>query len=278
MLTPDLVTSDLWGFFNAKHIATDLKDAATVDQDEPGIAAYERLHPQRFRHAPVVSHGRIVGWVLTAQLPEAYAVGSVMTPLDRSAIVSAESGIPNVLRLLGRENFVFTADADGIAGFIVPSDLDRHSVRSYFYLLVAGIEMLLSEIVKYTVPEEKIIAALRDKQKDRYTQAHGKDSEAHPVEYIYFSGLVSLFMRTSYSKDRSIWDSASTRRLSELEEFRNSVMHPACSIAATVSPVRAAELASAAEDLAERLRKLALDLSGVAALPRPGTGPRIGPI
>lgn len=263
MLTPNLVSGDLWGFFNARHIATDLKDATTVDQDEPGIAARERLARQRFHQAPVVSHGRIVGWVLTDRLSEDQSVDSVMTPLDGSAIVSAESAIPNVLRLLARQNFVFTADADGIAGFIVPSDLDRHSVRSYFYLLLAGIEMLLSEIVKYAVPEGKIIAAMgSEKQQYRYRQAHGKNTEAHPVEYLFIGELVDLFLATSYGKDPSTWDDTSTRQLRKVEGFRNSVMHPACSIAATVTPDQAAKLASTAENVARRLHKLALGLNG----------------
>jgi hypothetical protein len=261
MLTPGLVSGDLWGFFNAKHIATDLKDATTVEQDESGLAAHERLDRQRFHQAPVVSRDRIVGWVLTDRLSEDHAVASVMTPLDDSAIVSAESAIPSVLRLLAREGFVFTADTDGIAGFIVPSDLDRHSVRSYFYLLVAGIEMLLAEIVKNAVPEGEIITAMHPKQQIRYGQAHGINKETHPVEYLYIGELIHLFLGTPCSKDLSIWDPASTEQLRAVEKFRNSVMHPSCSIAAKVTPSGAAELASSAEELADRLRKLALGLS-----------------
>jgi hypothetical protein len=261
MLAPSLVSGDLWGFFHARHIATDLKGAITVDQGEPGASAYERLARQRFDQAPVASQGRIVGWVLTNRLPEDRPVNSVMTPLDSSAIVSAESSIPSVLKLLGGQNFVFTADTDGIAGFIVPSDLDRHSVRSYFYLLVAGIEMLLAEIVKSAMSEEDIIAVMRPKMKRRYKQAHQVKSETNPVEYLYICELVDLFFATARGKYVSVWDNTSDQRLRAVEKFRNSVMHPACSIAAAVSPGQAAELASWAEDIAERLRKIVLGLS-----------------
>jgi predicted transcriptional regulator len=80
--------------------------------------------------------------VWLAGLPQAdclknKTVDLAMTTLDKSAIVSAESSVASVLQLLRRHNFVFTADKDGLAGFIVPSDLDRHATRSYFYLLVA---------------------------------------------------------------------------------------------------------------------------------------------
>ncbi len=154
VLTPDVVSADLWGFFHASHIATDIKGAITAGQSELGSTARKRLTEERFDQAPVVFQDRIVGWVLTSRLLEDQAVSTVMTPLDSSAIVSAQSSIPSVLQLLARDNFVFTADTDGLAGFIVPSDLDRHAVRSYFYLLVAGIEMLLSEIVRSETPEE----------------------------------------------------------------------------------------------------------------------------
>jgi hypothetical protein len=262
VLTPGLVSGDLWGFFHASHIATDIKGAITVDQGEQGFTAHRRLSQQRFDQAPVVSQGRIVGWVLTSRLPEDRTVNSVMTPLDNSAIVSAESSIPRVLQLLGRHSFVFTADTDGLAGFIVPSDLDRHAVRSYFYLLVAGIEMLLSELVKFATPEEGIIVTMRPSMRKRYWQAHEKNSEAHPVEYLYLGELVKLFLATSFGRDEHLWDDTSIQRLIAVQKFRNTVMHPACSIAATVSPSQAAELASSAEEVAERLRNMALSLGG----------------
>lgn len=255
MLTPNMVSADLWGFFHASHIATDIKGAITVDRSEPATTAYRRLTELRFDQAPVISQDRIVGWVLASRLSEDHAVNSVMTPLDNSAIISAESSIPSVLQLLGRHNFVFTADRDGLAGFIVPSDLDRHAVRSYFYLLIAGIEMLLSEIVKSAMPEEDIVATMRRSMRKRYEQAHQANSEAHPAEYLYIGQLVELFLATSYEQDSGLWDEPSVKRLVAVQKFRNSVMHPASSIAATTPPSQAAELASWAEEVAERLRQ-----------------------
>jgi hypothetical protein len=179
-----------------------------------------------------------------------------MTRLDSSAIVSAEASVPNVLRLLALHNFVFTADKDGLAGFIVRSDLDRHAVRSYFYLLVAGIEMLLSEIVKFAVPAMKILAEMRPPMRRRYEQARRASSEADPVEYLYIGELIQLFLATPSITDSQLWSQPLTHQLTEVRDFRNTVMHPACSIAASVLPSRAAELASFAEHVASRLREI----------------------
>lgn len=263
MLTPEVISGDLWAFFHAGHMATHIKGAVTVDQSENGDAARSRLASQRFDQAPVVSHDRAVGWVLTSCLSSTETVDSVMTPLDRSAIVSAQASVPSVLHILGEQNFVFTADKDGLAGFIVPSDLDRHTVRSYFYLLVAGIEMLLAEIVRISMPEERIVSKIHPRMRHRYDQACAAGREADPVEYLYIKELVSLFLTTRYSEDSRFWDKAFTDQLTEVRDFRNSVMHPTCSIAASTSPSRASELASWAENVAGRLRQIVLVIHAV---------------
>jgi hypothetical protein len=260
MLTPDVVSRDLWGFFHAGHIATDLKGAITVDQGERASAARERLVGHRFDQAPVILQERIVGWVLTSSLHEEQAVGSVMIPLDQSAIVSAESSVASALQVLGQHNFVFTADKDGLSGFIVPSDIDRHAARSYFYLLVAGIEMLLSEVISFAISEETLIAIMRADVRKRYDQARNASSETNAVEYLFIKQLVELFLTTSCADDSHLWNKQLTQQLMEVRNFRNIVMHPTCSIAAAKSPREAAELASAAEYVAERLREMVITL------------------
>lgn len=165
------------------------------------------------------------------------------------------------VKLLGRDNFVFTADKDGLAGFIVPSDLDRHAVRSYFYLLVAGIEMLLSEIIKSVMPEKVLLAAMDPRTRKHYDQAHKANIEAHPVETFLIQGSSSTcscppHAGTIPSGGMSLCRSG----LSAVRKFRNSVMHPTRSIAATTSPSRAAELASWAEEVANRLHRTVITL------------------
>jgi hypothetical protein len=179
-----------------------------------------------------------------------------MTPLDKSAIVSAESSVASVLQLLGQHDFVFTADKEGLSGFIVPSDLDRHAARSYFYLLVAGIEMLLSEVVGSSISEDDAAAIMKPQMRRRYDQAREAGSEAQPAEYLYIRQLVQLFLATPYVKDSLLWEDSLSLQLIAVRDFRNSVMHPACSIAATTSPMQAAEIASWAEEVAARLRQM----------------------
>lgn len=140
----------LWDYFRARHIATDINDAFCVSQEDSGRIARLALKNGRFDQAPVVSEPlHIVGWVAADQLRDAETVRSAMTSLDKSAIVSMESPITHVLQLLGQQGLVFTVGDSGLSGFIVHSDLDRQPARTHFYLLVAGIEILLSEIIRY---------------------------------------------------------------------------------------------------------------------------------
>ncbi len=131
---------DLWSVFHAGHITTALENAFKVGQTESGPVAHRQLEERRFDQAPVEFQGHIVGWVSTEHLREAATVKAVMKRLDKSAIVSAEASMAGTLQLLGQHRFVFTAGENGLSGFIVPSDLDRHAARSYFYLFIAGMK------------------------------------------------------------------------------------------------------------------------------------------
>jgi predicted transcriptional regulator len=70
VLTPDAIRSDLWGFFHAAHIATNIEGAVTVEQGELGAAALKRLSEQRFDQAPVLFQDRVVGWIAASRLSE----------------------------------------------------------------------------------------------------------------------------------------------------------------------------------------------------------------
>lgn len=254
MLTPNVVHSELWGFFRTGQIATDIKGAVNVEPGESPDSAQQRLRRYRFDQAPVVAADRVLGWVKTTRLSDNKAILSVMTALDECPIVSADSSIADVLQVLAEHDFVFTADKEGLSGFIVRSDLDRHAVRSYFYLLISGVEILLSQLVKSAVSEERIVSFLRADQQQWYDSARGQGEETNAVEYLFINQLVELFLGTSYARNNKLWNETLTDQLHRVRDFRNSVMHPTRSIAATTHPKEAADIARCAEVVATRLR------------------------
>ena len=179
-----------------------------------------------------------------------------MKSLDKSAIISAEASMASALQLLGQHRFVFTAGESGLSGFIVPSDLDRHAARSYFYLLIAGIEMLLSEIVGSTIPVASIVDAMSLEMAPRYSEASAAAREANPVEYLYLEELVNLFLASAYARDSRLWNEDCTSQLTEINQFRPVVMHPTRSIAATRSSGQLAALARESINLLTRLQTI----------------------
>jgi hypothetical protein len=148
----------------------------------------------------------------------------------------------------------------GLSGFIVHSGLDRHAVRSYLYLLIASIEMLLSEIVKHALPEKDIVASIRSDMKKRFEQAQMANQETSPAEYLYINELITLFIGTSYARDPRLWDGALTDLLEKVRHFRNDVMHPARSIAASENIQTVANLPRWATEVSDKLRSIAASL------------------
>lgn len=131
--------------------------------------------------------------------------GAVLKRLEISAIVSKEASIADVLQLLAKDGLVFTVDEGGIHGFVTPSDLERHAARSHFYLLIAGIEMLLAQIVRERVGSSSIVARLHGDSQERWEADLAGDHETDPSEYLYLRDLGELFMELSESE--LCWDS-----------------------------------------------------------------------
>jgi hypothetical protein len=266
MLTPGMIGDDLRDFFQAEQVATPIETAVTVQLGESARAARQRLGDARFDQAPVLNGHRPVGWVVTDDLKARRTVGSAMIPLNDCTLVSAESSIASVLQLLPGSKFLFVVDRRGLSGFIVLSDLDRHAIRSYLYLLVAGIEMLLAEIVKSAVPGDQVIASLRSDQKARFGQAYAANQETSPAEYLYISELINLFRSTLYATDVRFWDEHLTDLLVRIKLFRNDVMHPVRSLAALENMEALASLPRWAAEVSEGLRNI-VALLGRASTP-----------
>lgn len=256
VLTPGEFGDDLRDFFHARQIATSIAGAVTVRLAESARIARQRLVDARFDQAPVMTDRRPVGWVATDALKDHRSVGSAMIPLNQCTLISAESSIATVLQLIPTSRFLFVVGKQGLSGFIVRSDVDRHAVRSYLYLLIAGIEMLLAEIVKSQFTEAQIRESLRSDQKVRFDQALAANQETSPAEYLYIGELITLFLRTAYASDPRFWDEQLTGLLIRVKHFRNDVMHPVKSLAALENIDALANLPRWAMEVTDKLRGL----------------------
>lgn len=247
--------------FCAGHIATSLGDAVTVDLHDAPSEAAATLRRQRFDQAPVRDGRHIVGWVPTQGLDGATRVGSILRPLRDSAIASTDAPLADVLELLAREDFVFTVGNVGLAGFVTPSDLDRHAARSHFYLLVSDVEMALAEVVRHAVPRDRIIELIRGETLVRWKTATAANNEANPVEYLHIRALAELFLETRWG---GLTSEEARNTLTELCQFRPIVMHPARQLTAGRSPAALASLARRSEALVGFLDQVVQEATGSA--------------
>ena len=248
---------NLLNLFTAAQISTSIRDAECIPLRSPTGEAHRKLSVLRFDQAPVVDRNKVVGWVATANLLGGGKLKGVMKPLELSAIVSNEASIANVLQLLAREGLVFTVGDDGINGFITPSDLERQAARSHFYLLVSGIEMLITAIVRKEVDPHVIVDRLAGDSRERWDADFTNDNETDPAEYLYLRDLAELFLQLPQAATDAGWDVHLTNALTEICQFRPSVMHPNRSLVRGRSAAQLASLARSAEVLISRLELLA---------------------
>jgi hypothetical protein len=216
---------ELLRVIRAGQLATAISGATTVELGADPAVELGKLLSARFDQAPVRDADATVGWVRTLCLEGAESVGAVSTPLARSPIVSAEAPMEQLLRALGDHGFVFVVDEAGLSGFVTPSDLDRHAARSHFQLLISGIEMLLTQLVRSVVPESQVVRILRKKEAARWQLAVAADRDTNPVEYLYLDELARLFARSTLAVPERGWTDSLTSCLMHICKFRNNVFH-----------------------------------------------------
>ena len=130
--------------------------------------------------------------------------------------------------------FAFVNEGDGLVGFITPSDLDKQAGRAYFYLLIAGLEIAIAELIrdKKSIEEQEALAI---RLPGRGYEVRGRylvdKSEGREVDYVTYMGLTELvkvvgmdrsFLRAVGATNSARWQ----RDVGGLPQLRNAVMHP----------------------------------------------------
>lgn len=216
--------SDLSQVFRADQVSTPLFKAVPVHLKESPLTAYERLVERRFDQAPVKWQNRYVGWVKTCELKSAPNVKGALRRLNQCTIMASYAPVSALLDVLSDEQFVFLAGPKGLEAFVTPSDLDRQPVRGHFYLLLAGVEMLLSDIVDAQVDGERVENAITGASLTRWHAARREDVETRPVEYLELEPLATMFAEVVADNPR--WSKTFDDMLTRFCQLRPAIMHP----------------------------------------------------
>jgi CBS domain-containing protein len=214
---------------------TPMSAALTLSPTTPAADAAARLKREDFDQAPVVRRDAITGYALRRELAEASKgrVQSAMRRLNDRMLVSADATVSDLLHLLCEMHFAFVVDRAGIAGFVTPSDLNKHGARAHFYLMIAALEIGLSDLIRSRVKDQESllsllpVASVRAVRR-RYDDDSSADTQVDYVASMEFSHLCRIVRQRDDLRQalgfstKASWD----KLAGGLPTLRNDVMHP----------------------------------------------------
>jgi len=167
----------------ARLLQTPLSAAEWVDPAEDARGAAERLRARTFDQAPTGTGLAVEGFVLTDELARA-EVGAIaghhLHPLDASHVVSGSAPVLPVLEALAAGGrMVFVVDGREVTGFITDSDLNKHPVRTHFYLLLSSLEAVMAAWVRREFPDLEVAVELLGDEATKVRSRYRRDQRAN---------------------------------------------------------------------------------------------------
>ncbi|MGY2001691.1 hypothetical protein [Blastococcus sp. SYSU DS1024] len=240
--------------FPAAEMSTPIAGALCLSAGDRSSGARRALEQGGFDQAPVLDDGRLVGWVRLKDLGGRGFVASSVVPLDKTVVLARSASVGDALDHLAHGHLIFLAGSSGIVEFVVVSDLDRHIVRSYLYVLLSAVEFRLAELAKRHLDDEQIVRNFQGQSRSRYRRARAKGRETRAVEYLYLldyariGKLIPELQSSEWVPGDQEWD------LVELNVLRNCVAHPSKSLTGDFDAAEVSRLAARANDILRCLK------------------------
>lgn len=208
--------------------STPLSRALTTGPTDLAQTATENMQTRQFSQAPVVSGRNVVG-LFTADSEAGGRVGDIMRPIDKDLLISGDTSVGVLAQFLADEPFLFLLTGRSITGFVTAADMTRPEPRTYFYLLLADLEVVLADFTRLRFPDQA--EALRLLTDERREKAEGvlihlrrEDAVVDAVAALQLADLLKIAgpdLRRAGALNNRTW-----RSLSNVIDFRNDVMHP----------------------------------------------------
>lgn len=214
------------------HIAVPLARAVGARPDERLGPVSDRLRADQFTYAPVIEGKMPVGLVTQSTERPRASVRSVMRPLDGSLLISSDTSLRDLPAALRDEPFLFVLQGRRLTSFVTPADMGAAPARTYYYLLLSQLEILLADLVRRSFPDQstalaELAADRRSHCEELLKELRARDEALDPVAAM---GLVDLI---TIAKTIPRFAMAATRTgrswnwlQSSVGDFRNDVMHP----------------------------------------------------
>lgn len=226
-------TSDhpLAGQIQARHIATPYAAVVAVQADESVAAARSRLAIADISSAPVELNGQVIGIFNATAEAHRGVVREHARPISLDLVVSEQTSLADLTLGLQSEPFLLLLSGQGVSGVVSRADLGRPAARTYFYLLLAELEVELSDALRSRgLSDEDVAEALGSAARER-TEALAADLKEQDcfIDFIACLSLQDLVqvagkfgLREVVKQSGHSWQKTSNN----LSGVRNDVMHP----------------------------------------------------
>ncbi len=194
-----------------------------------------KLAESDYDQAPVCEDGEFRGLALRSMLEHTRArtVGRCTVPLTAAVLVSAEAGLPSLLPVLAASHFACVLDGHTVSGFVTPSDLNKQLARTYFFLMIASLEVLLGSLIRSTYPDlEQALPMLGSERAGLVRGRLMRDKKLNVALDLVAEMELTDLLRVVAGTDRlrGLFGFASRTSFlaasRHLPDLRHSVMHP----------------------------------------------------
>lgn len=177
--------------YRARDIQTKMStQPICVDIDEKPEIALKRLTESSFDQAPVTCNNVVIGWILTSNILNNNSISDSMVRLSPDDLISSEAPLNDLLSRLIKQQLIFLVGNDGLEGFVVRSDIGRHVSRAHLYLLISGLEIIMTKIIAREFSDLKGLEKYMSKSSRVAWESDRRQGfDANPVEYLDIKGL-----------------------------------------------------------------------------------------
>jgi hypothetical protein len=231
---PPLPYEEIASAIQVRHLTTEIDNARWFPIEAAQAEAFDLLTLSHFDYAPVVSRSKVVGRVARSRLsPKSRdPVSAVMEPLRPGALISANATIRALMRALQIDPFLLVLEGTEINGLVTPWDLNKEASRAYLFMLLADLEIGLSNAIRVQFPTASDSAALlpearRKRAADMFDRLDPEE-RTDLVSCMYFADILSISAKVPEIRAHygDLDEAAFNELAGRLARLRNTVDHP----------------------------------------------------
>lgn len=217
--------------FTVETIMTPYDQLLKWDGNEPLEALWRRAAHLKVDTIPFEQNGRMLG-VLQRD-------SDTPVPLTAEWLISRDTAIPDIVQVFAEpeQPCLFVFYRQKVIGIVTPADLNKLPARTYFYNLLAELEMTIAEKIRrhYGDEQDTILTLLdRDDETDRIKSRIDKsDLSIDIVHLLTLSQLVNITRKSKILyQNKTLYQTLGFPSASQVEKhmnglvyLRNEIMH-----------------------------------------------------